>query len=100
MSNRRKFKPSQPPTSGAKIAPHAARQSTDHFRPVFNPEHLKGKYCLTECNTEEKATFADALFKRSKMTWHDGLLHPLGATHDFEEGTFAPTVSCSASDSD
>jgi hypothetical protein len=71
MGRRPKFKPSQPPPPGAKIAPHDAPSegSTNHVRPIFNLEHLKGRYCLSECTTDEKAAFADALHTRSKMTW-------------------------------
>jgi hypothetical protein len=68
---KKKFKASQPPNKGAKVGLHETPSdgSTNHLKPIFNLEHLKGPYCLSECTTEEKAAFADAIHKRSQMTW-------------------------------
>jgi hypothetical protein len=68
-----KFQPSQELNKGTKIALHETSSdgSTNHLKPIFNLEHLKGHYCLSVCTTEEKAAFADAIHKRSQMTWGD-----------------------------
>jgi hypothetical protein len=71
--NKHKFKPSQEPTKGAKILPHAATSagSTNNFHPIFNLEHLEGDYCLSRCEDGDKAAFADTLHKLSKLTWRE-----------------------------
>ena len=38
--------------------------------PVFSLRHIdRGKYCLSACNKNEKAAFADTLYKLSQLTW-------------------------------
>jgi hypothetical protein len=68
---KRKLRPSQEPNKGARIGPHetSTELSTNDLRPIFSLEHLRGRYCLSMCTTEEKAAFADAIHKRSQMTW-------------------------------
>jgi len=44
-------------------------ESTNDKTPVFCLEHLQPQYCLSKCQKDEKAAFADALFKRSKLSW-------------------------------
>ena len=46
-----------------------SRESTNDITPVFCLEHLQPQYCLSKCEKDEKAAFAEALFKRSKMSW-------------------------------
>jgi len=42
----------------------------DSHSPIFSLEKLqKGKYCLSELNQENKAKFADAMFRRKGLTW-------------------------------
>lgn len=38
--------------------------------PIFSLEKLQaGKYCLSELNQENKAMFAEAIFRRKSLTW-------------------------------
>lgn len=37
--------------------------------PLFSLRYLDGKYCLSACNKDEKAAFADTLHKLSQLTW-------------------------------
>lgn len=40
--------------------------------PIFSLEKLQtGKYCLSKLNTEHKAKFADAIFRRKNLSWED-----------------------------
>lgn len=43
--------------------------STQHLTPVFCLRHLGGQYCLSRCDQELRAAFADTLHKLSRMTW-------------------------------
>ncbi len=44
----------------------------DQRPPVFSLEKLQpGKYCLSELDQENKAMFADAIFRRRHLTWND-----------------------------
>ena len=72
-SNKRRLKPSQPPTRGTHIAPHLvpADGSTNHLKPEFNLEFLTGDYCLTHCTKDEKAAFAERLHELGRMTWQE-----------------------------
>jgi len=43
----------------------------DHRPPIFSLEKLQpGKYCLSELAQEDKAMFADAIFRRKNLTWN------------------------------
>lgn len=60
----------RPPSEGARIKAHAAQsENFDKMRPVFCFEHMVSGYCVNSCTKDEKAHLADALFKRSQMTW-------------------------------
>lgn len=64
-----KLKPRTPET-GERIRTHASSADTDdRKRPVFCFEHMVSGFCIDDCNRDEKAALADALFKRSKLTW-------------------------------
>ncbi|RVU39983.1 hypothetical protein EOE67_08735 [Rheinheimera riviphila] len=44
----------------------------DQKPPIFSLEKLQsGKYCLSELDQENKAMFADAIFRRKNLTWND-----------------------------
>ncbi len=43
--------------------------SYDDFKPRFSLEFLQPDFCLSKCNQQEKASFADAIHKRSQLTW-------------------------------
>ena len=64
-----------------KPAPHAGNSikspgergvNYDQFRPRFSLEHLQSDFCLSLCTQEEKASFADAIHKRSQLTENRG----------------------------
>lgn len=42
----------------------------DKSPPIFSLEKIQqGKYCLSSLDTEHKAMFADAIFRRKDLTW-------------------------------
>lgn len=43
----------------------------DNNSPIFSLEKLQsGKYCLSSLDQENKAKFADAIFRRKSLTWN------------------------------
>lgn len=38
-------------------------------KPIFSLHYLNREYCLSCCNSEEKAAFADTMHKLSQLTW-------------------------------
>jgi len=59
-------------TQGKNISVNSgSTESTNNRTPLFCLEYLQPEYCLSNCQKEEKAAFADALFKRSKMLWSE-----------------------------
>ncbi len=50
-------------------APVTSTGSTQSQTPFFCLNMLQGKYCLSSCEQEERAAFADTLHKLSKLTW-------------------------------
>ncbi len=67
--------------------------STNHFKPLFSLEYLQQNYCLSKCDQEEKAAFADALHKRSKLTWNEIVRadrHGLGSENISQSSITAP----------
>jgi hypothetical protein len=45
------------------------RVSTEAQHPTFSLTHIQPSYCLSNCEKQEKAAFADTLHKLSKLTW-------------------------------
>lgn len=43
--------------------------NVDKEPPSFSLRYLRKDFCLNNCNRDEKAQFADALYKRSQLTW-------------------------------
>lgn len=39
------------------------------MRPKFCLEHLRRSYCLSGCDKDEKAAFADRLYELSQLSW-------------------------------
>jgi hypothetical protein len=39
-------------------------------KPLFSFHYLNRDYCLSQCNAEEKAAFADTMYKLSQLTWN------------------------------
>ncbi len=58
------------PTSGKKIStPSAAAEDTGRLPPAFCLRYLVPKYCITQCNEEQKVAFTDTLYELSRLTW-------------------------------
>jgi hypothetical protein len=56
---------------GARLKAHSApaATSTDREKPVFCLQYVSNLYCITGCNQEQKAAFADAIRNLSQLTW-------------------------------
>lgn len=59
------------PESGPRIQAPAARAeaSDDSKTPHFCFHYLQKKYCISDCQKDEKAALADTLRKLSQLTW-------------------------------
>lgn len=58
------------PTKGKKVAPRPDEVSPDSLPPVFSLEYLgKGGFCLTDCERQEQAAFANAIYELSQINW-------------------------------
>lgn len=56
--------------TGAKIQTHASAEDLSQQNPpAFSLRYLRGDYCLSKCEKDEKAAFADTLHRLSQMTW-------------------------------
>ncbi len=66
MAKLKKYK-----VSGSKKlkTPPSVSVNYDRSKPKFSLEYLQRDYCLSHCQQEEKASFADAIHKRSQLTW-------------------------------
>jgi hypothetical protein len=68
MPKKRGFKSS--PNKSLQIkAPASKQESPEQQPPYFSLQHLNRKFCLSLCETEEKAAFADTLHKLSQLPW-------------------------------
>ena len=45
--------------------------SSDAAKPIFSLRYLDKNFCLTKCTKEEKAAFADTLYKLSQLSWRE-----------------------------
>lgn len=45
--------------------------SPDSLFPVFSLRFVGGDYCLSHCEKDDKASFADRIHKLSKMSWSE-----------------------------
>jgi hypothetical protein len=58
------------PVKGLRFtAPPPAGTSTDGQTPTFCLHHLGSPYCVTDCDRDDKAAFAETLRKLSHLTW-------------------------------
>lgn len=56
--------------AGKHVKAHEAKEESPETQPpLFSLRYLSGDYCLSQCERDEKAAFADALHTFSKMTW-------------------------------
>ena len=49
--------------------PDSINVSTEHLCPVFSMRYLQKNYCISNCTTEEKASFADTMRLLSSLSW-------------------------------
>lgn len=61
---------------GKNFSVNTSNFSTNDQKPIFSLEHLQEKYCISDCNKDQKAAFADALRKCSQMTWNEIICAP------------------------
>ncbi len=52
-------------------APAVTSISSDAVKPIFSLRHLDKNFSLTKCTKEEKAAFADTLYKLSQLSWQE-----------------------------
>lgn len=52
-----------------KLSLNKVAVNNNNKHPIFSLEKLEGDYCLSKCNKDEKAAFADKLHELSKLTW-------------------------------
>ncbi len=76
----------------------------DQKPPIFSLEKLQsGKYCLSELDQENKAMFADAIFRRKSLTWNEikrADRHGLGTEKIAKSSIKAPTPQFITDDMD
>lgn len=76
----------------------------DRNPPIFSLEKLQpGKYCLSELDQENKAMFADAVFRRKNLTWNEikrADRHGLGTEKIAKSSIKAPTPKFITDDMD
>lgn len=71
MSKRKRFAPGGSTPTSARIAPDSPPDYEDR-PPLFSLEKLQsGTFCLSRLDRDQKASFADALFKRKNLTWRE-----------------------------
>lgn len=60
-------------TKGSKIGldPAAANIDYNREKPLFSLQFIDSQYCITHCDKDEKASFADMLRAMSQMTWNE-----------------------------
>ncbi|MCY7275487.1 MAG: hypothetical protein LH702_17550 [Phormidesmis sp. CAN_BIN44] len=63
---------------GKKIAtPSQTRNaSPEQQKPIFSLYYLNKDYCLSACDKDQKAAFADTLYKLSQITWNEIISSP------------------------
>ena len=49
----------------------AVPENADNQTPIFSLEYMVDGYCVESCQMDQRAHFAMALFKRSKLTWRE-----------------------------
>lgn len=67
----------QQQNKGAHIAaPETQSKPANSETPVFCLHYLKGAFCVTQCESDDKAAFVDRLHTLSKMTWQQIQVSP------------------------
>lgn len=68
MARNKRFKSAPNKSKKFQIRP-STQGSPEQQPPYFSLQYLNKKFCLSLCETEEKAAFADTLHKLSKLPW-------------------------------
>lgn len=67
----KKIKPPKP-GRGARIETReSVAPNSDDLPPVFSFEHMADTHCVTACEQQEQAAFAEALFRRGRLPWKE-----------------------------
>jgi len=67
----------EPKLNTGRIQPHyVPSDKSDDQTPIFSLEFMVDGYCVHSCQKDQKAHFAMALYKRSKLTWKELRLAP------------------------
>lgn len=71
MSNRNKIRRKRrtEQRSGLKTPSEQTDTLLSEQKPIFSFHYLDKKYCISKCNKNEKAAFADTMRKLSELTW-------------------------------
>ena len=65
-----KFDISKRVERGRNISPPVTtEESPEQQPPTFSLRYMSKEFCLSECTKDEKAAFADTLYKLSQLTW-------------------------------
>lgn len=61
------------PTKGNKVGLNsgAARLDCNREKPLFSLQFVDPQYCISRCDRDEKAAFADMMRSMSQMTWNE-----------------------------
>ncbi|HJH30676.1 MAG TPA: hypothetical protein C5S50_00420 [Methanosarcinaceae archaeon] len=92
MGKKRGFKASQ--NKGQKFQARTSRQeSPEQQPPYFSLRYMNNDFCLSLCETKEKAAFADTLYRLSQLPWaqlkqqnRHGLGYEIIARHSIKSG--------------
>lgn len=92
MGKKKGFKASQ--NKGKKFQARTSQQKTPEQQPpYFSLRYMNNKFCLSLCETKEKAAFADTLHKLSQLPWaqlkqqnRHGLGYEIIARHSIKSG--------------
>lgn len=90
-----------PIASGPRVGQHATHSDGNRAIVLFSLEHIQSSHCLSNCERDEKAAFADALFKRRTLTWQElyqTQRHGLGSEKIHRNAIKAPIPSCVTAD--
>lgn len=60
---------SQKPKGGKRIVAPEPPVSTDNQPPIFCLKYIQNDFCISKCERDEKASFADTLYVLSRQTW-------------------------------
>ena len=63
----KRFKSEQ--NKGKFLTKETSEKSPDQLPPIFSLQYLSPQYCVSCCQQQEKAHFADTLRKLSQLTW-------------------------------